>query len=115
MTKEDYWKILNGECNLRQMINIISPEKTKKEIDDLMDDIKEWDQYGCSMFFSFVSAYQNTAYQRLVALGEIDSSKFFHLHSKSTEFKEVDLRLYDTAYKGDKMYRWNKGNWELLF
>lgn len=104
LTKEDYWKVLNNELSLIEIMKMFG--SPPEEIDSVMNDIKSSDVHDSSSLFGHMMFYYSRAYKALVRLKEIDPSEMWP--------KKDKYWVGDIGFKGDGLYRFVNEEWQKL-
>lgn len=110
MEKENLWKILQGKSTMPYAIKYFGA--SEKEISEIMTEIKEADKHDATNYFIMGQQLARMAYDKLVELNEIDSTKIFNLATHSSEGQSY---LGDMGFCGDKTYRYTNEGWQFLF
>lgn len=110
MEKENLWKILQGKSTMPDAIKYFGA--SEKESSDIMTEIKEADKHDAMNYFVMGQQLARMAYDKLVEIGEIDSTKIFNL---ATHSFEGENHLGDVGFCGDKTYRYGNEGWQFLF
>jgi hypothetical protein len=100
---EQYWKILNGECGMREALAIL--DFKPDYIDLVMKNI------SLSDFMTLGVMSSMSAYMRLNEAGEMDIEKVFNIGTN--KYSEGDDRRMDYGIKNNVMHYYNGKNWEI--
>lgn len=101
MTKEIFWKILNGGFTLPEMMLLAGREQ-----EDVNDVMKLMEELSSDSYFYYAQFYRRVAYLNLVEMGEIDGNKVFPFNGERREG--------DIGWDKDHQYIWNNGSWILF-
>ena len=99
-----HWKILRGETNLRETMELLGGDK--ESIDNTMNLLKKHDTEDASKAFQISLTFKSSSYQNLVRMREIDPSKMWHI--SSCGYGGDDVKIVDLAFQEPKMFRYNR-------